>query len=149
MCQIQIYNNNNNHKLSKLANSTTQNELFQYGSFHCRKYKMGKKCELCSHMEETDYVYSHYFKTKFRVHGHLSHDFSPIDKKRWYVYLIEDLPCKKSIIGSTTNPYKRWTTHKSTCNKGPSKSTGLAKHFTLNDGCPNNPKKRNLEFCTD
>ena len=131
-----------------VANSTTQNEAFQYGSFHCMKYKMGKKCELCSHMVETNFAYSHYFKAKFWIHVHLSHDLSPIDKKRWYVYLIEDIPCKKSIVGSTIDPYKRWTTHKSSNNKGPCKSSGLAKHFTLNDGCPNNPGrgKETLNF---
>ena len=114
---------------------------FQYGSFHCDKYQKGKKCELCSHMKETNFVYSHFYKRKFRIHGHLSHDLSlsTIDKRRWYIYQIEDIPCEKQIIGSTTDPYNRWANHKSNCNKGPSKSTGLAKHFTLNEGCPNDP----------
>ena len=84
---------------------STQNENFIYGSFHCEKFKRGKKCELCSHMRETNFIYSHQYKTKFRIHGHLSHDLSlaPIDKKRWYVYQIEDIPCQKQIIGSTNN----------------------------------------------
>ena len=28
-------------------------ESSEYGSFHCRKFKLGKKCNLCSHMVET------------------------------------------------------------------------------------------------
>ena len=139
---IQIIQTDNSLGSPDIQQVTSQNELLQYGSFHCDKYKKGKKCELCSHMMETNFVYSHYFKTKFRIHGHLSHDYSITGRRRWYIYLIEDLPCNKAIVGSTTDPYNRWTTHKSNCNKGPCKSTGLAKHFTLNDGCPNDPGRR-------
>ena len=53
-----------------------------------------------------------------------------------FVYVLEDIPCKKPIIGSTTNPTDRWRNHKSNCNNGKSKSMGMAKHFTV-EGCPN------------
>ena len=62
--------------------------------------------------------------------------------------MIEDVPCVKKIIGSTVDPYKRWSTHKSSCNNGPCKGTGLSKHFTHNGGCPNDPgrNKESLVF---
>ena len=44
---------------------------------------------------------------------------------------IEDMPCHKRIVGSTTNPTNRWSTHKSSCNSEKSNSTGLSKHFKL------------------
>ena len=133
--------------LQQSLSSIPDKEL-EYGSFHCAKYRSGKKCEVCSHMVERSHVYSIFFKQKFRIHGHLSHDFSPADRKRWYIYLIEDIPCMKAIIGSTVDPYKRWSTHKSSCNNGPCKGTGLSKHFTFGVGCPNDPgrKKETLVF---
>ena len=93
-----------------------QDKNFQYGSYHCDKFKQGKKCELCSHMEEKKYVYSDHFKKKVRIHGHLHHDYFEEGKRRWWVYCIEDTACNKPIIGSTVNPYKRWSSHKSSCN---------------------------------
>ena len=58
------------------------------------------------------------------------------------------MPCQKIIVGSTQNPVQRWSTHKSTCNKNSSKSTGLSKHFTHGQGCPNDPgrQKETLNF---
>ena len=82
-------------------------------------------------------VKSEFYNQNFRIHGHLSHDFNSQSKLRWYIYLLEDVPCQKQIIGSTTNPTKRFSNYKTSCNNGPSHSTGLAKHFTLKDGCPN------------
>ena len=68
----------------------------------------------------------------------LAHDVSPENMLRWFVYMIEDVPCQKTIVGSTTKPTAtRWSSHKSSCNNGPSTSTGLSKHFTMNGGCPN------------
>ena len=99
-------------------------------------------------MVETDHVSSTYFNTKLRIHGHLSHDSGPPNMHRWFVYLLEDTPCRKSIVGSTTKPTSRFSNHKSSCNNGPSHSTGLAKHFTLNGGCPNDTgrQKDTLNF---
>ena len=93
-------------------------------------------------MRETSFVESKFYSQKFRIHGHLAHDISKENMLRWFVYLIDDVPCQKSIIGSTTNPTKRWSAHKSSCNNGPSHSTGLAKHFTLGEGCPNDTGKQ-------
>ena len=89
---------------------------------------------MCSHTKESETIYSIYHKSKFRIHGHLRHEFSPMGKIRWFVYSIEDVPCQKMIVGSTQDPAKRWANYKSTCNKQTSKSSGLAKHFM--DGCP-------------
>ena len=105
-----------------------------WGSWHCDKYRFGGKCDLCNHMVEKDHTNSLYYNTKFRIHGHLKHDHSPEGKLRWYIYCIDDVPCKKQIVGSTQDPVKRWANYKSTCNSENSKSTGLASHFR--DGCP-------------
>ena len=57
---------------------------------------------------------------------------------RWFVYILEDIPCMRTYVGSTSDPQKRWRNHKSTCNKKePSTSSGLSKHFTQHGGCPN------------
>ena len=93
-------------------------------------------------MAETNFVESTHFNQKFRIHGHLSHDSSPENLQRWFICLLEDIPCKKSIVGSTTQPTKRWSNHKSSCNNGPSTSTGMSKHFTMKEGCPNDTGRR-------
>ena len=56
--------------------------------------------------------------------------------------------CGKQIVGSTTDPQKRWRQHKSCCNNGPSTSTGISKHFTMHGGCPNDlsQEKETLSF---
>ena len=119
-----------------------------WGSFHCAKYKSGKRCDLCDHMMETDCVVSFFYLKRHRIHGHLTHDFSPEGKIRWFIYLIEDVPCHKLIVGSTQNPKQRWSNYKSECNNGYSKSTGLSKHFSKWEGCPNDPgiAKETLRF---
>ena len=65
-----------------------------------------------------------------------------------------DEPCDKIYIGSTQNPYSRWSTHKNSANfpegKNPLKkkkpASGLAKHFLK--GCPNDKgqSKHTLTF---
>ena len=99
-------------------------------------------------MVETNFVTSAFYNQKLRIHGHLAHDISEANMLRRFVYLIEDLPCKKAIVGSTTKPTSRWSSHKTSCNNGPSKSTGLSKHFTLKGGCPNDKsrQKETLKF---
>ena len=97
----------------------------------------GKRCDFCSHMVETSTIESIHFSKTFRIHGHLSHNYAPEGMIRWFIYAINDLPCRKIIVGSTQDPVKRWSVHKSTCNKASlSKSTGLSKHFTQGEGCP-------------
>ena len=88
-------------------------------------------------MQETSVIESFYFDKKHRIHGQLAHDKAPQGKIRWYVYAIEDMPCRKLIVGSTSSPTLRWANHKSTCNRRTSKSTGLSKHFMEGSGCPN------------
>ena len=114
-------------------NPLQQNQL-TWGSWHCERFKVGGKCDFCSHMKETDHVKSFYYITKFRIYGHLRHDYSPEGKIRWFIYCVEDVPCKKHIVGSTQDPLSQWRNYKSTCNSENSKSTGLANHFK--DGCP-------------
>ena len=99
-------------------------------------------------MVERNYVESTFYNQKFRIHGHLAHDIGDQNKLRWFIYQIEDVLCKKSYVGSTTNPTARWRGHKSSCNIGPPNKSGLAKHFTSKGGCPNDPgpEKTNLEF---
>ena len=98
-------------------------------------------------MVETNFVESRFFGTKLRIHGHLAHNVSPENMHRWFVYLVEDVPCKKAIVGSTTKPTSRWSNHKSSCNNGPSTSTGLSKHFTMNGGCPNDTGREKETLC--
>ena len=83
-----------------------------------------------------------------RIHGHLTHDTSAEKKLKWFIYLVEYIPCQKASIGSTTNPTRRWSAHKTSCNNGPSNCTGLSKHFTFNGGCPNDlsREKETLRF---
>ena len=84
----------------------------KWGSFHCKKFKSGGKCDLCKHMVEKDLIHSLHFGISSKIHGNLSHDqFSN----------------------------QRWRTHKSTCNLKNSNSTGLSKHFK--EGCPNDTGK--------
>ena len=100
-------------------------------------------------MKETTFIESYYFKTKFKVHGYLAHDWAPDNKIRWYIYTIQDVPCGKLYCGSTQSPVARFSVHRSTCNN-PHKQrhggTGLCKHFR--DGCPNDDgrDKNNLRF---
>jgi hypothetical protein len=105
------------------------------GSFQCNNHKIGRKCDLCKHMEDmVEFVYSQHLRTRHQVKGHLVHQ--PRDKQlkdRWFVYLIEDVYCNKQYIGSTTDMYGRWGNHKSGCNTGSAK-TGLSSHFAI--GCP-------------
>ena len=86
-----------------------------------------------------DKIESYHFKTSFKIHGRLCHTEFPDDCIRWYIYCIEDFPCHRQIIGSTSNPADRWRNYKSTCNSKKSNSTGLSKHFK--DGCPFDPGK--------
>ena len=106
----QTNSNSFNPSVSNLAN-------MKWGSWHCTKFRNGGKCDLCSHIKERETIESQYYITKFKIHGHLRHDFSPQGKIRWFVYGIEDEPCHKVIVGSTQDPTKRWANHKTTCNK--------------------------------
>ena len=133
---LPTFNNNTIHVPPQAIVGTNYGQ--EYGSFHCSKYKKTKVCDTCKHMEENNFVVSNHFKQKFRIHGNLSHDTFPENKQRWFIYLLEDIPCQKQIIGSTTNPTDRWRNHKAACNNGKSKSTGMAKHFSV-EGCPNDP----------
>ena len=91
-----------------------------------KNFKEGRKCELCTQMKDNvQYVNSVHFRTKHAVRGHLVHRLR--DKRfndRWFIYLINDDHFKKQYIGSTTDMYGRWSSHKSSCNNGPT-NTGL------------------------
>ena len=98
-------------------------------------------------MRPSDWVYSYHFKTKIKIHGYNSHDFSPPGFIRWFIYTIEDMPCKLLYTGSSQSPLARFSSHKSSANSGQSKASGLAKHF-MNGGCPHDPGrgKETLNF---
>ena len=97
-------------------------------------------------MIEKEYIESFHFGIPSKIHGHLAHDKIPNGVMRWFIYCIEDVPCHKQIVGSTTNPSSRWSCHKSTCNSRKSNSTGLSKHFRI--GCPNDTEKIYTYFDT-
>ena len=110
--------------------STLLDPDYQKGSFQCNNFKQGRKCELCNHMKDNvEFVYSAHFRTKYPVRGHLFHQPRTQQfKDRWFVYLINDDHCSKQYVGSTTEMYGRWSSHKSGCNSV-STITGLAAHF--------------------
>ena len=101
---------------------------------------MGKSCNFFEHMVEKNHIESIHFQQKLKIHGHLSHDYAPEEKVRWFIYQIHDIPCDKIIIGSTQDPKLRWANYKSSCNRKVSNKTGLSKHFM--EGCPNDDGKR-------
>ena len=115
------------------------------GSFQCQNFKEGKKCELCNHMKDgVEYVKSSHFGTKHAVRGHLVHQpRNQQFKDRWFVYLIQDEHCNKQYVGSTTDMYGRWSSHKSGCNNGCNK-TGLSNHFT--NGCPGDTGRNKMNL---
>ena len=96
-----------------IENEPPENILTRkWGSFHCDKFKNGRKCDLCSHMVEKGCINSFHFGVYAKVHGHLCHDKPPEGILRWFIYCIEDVPCQKLILGSTKNPNNRWSTPK-------------------------------------
>ena len=116
------------------------------GSWHCLKWKRGVFCDLCSHVDETRSIKSLYFNRPFKIHGYLSHEYSPLGLIRWFVYLINEC-CLTQYIGSTNDTRKRWANHKKDCkhakiNKDKKlmnqdekfcRSTGLTSHFKDTD----------------
>ena len=120
-------------KLKPISNQMGPN--LPRGSFQCQHFKEGRKCELCNHMrDKVEFVQSSHFRTRHAVRGHLVHQpRTQLFKDRWFIYLIQDETCNKQYVGSTTDMYGRWSSHKSSCNNGCSK-TGLSNHFT--NGCP-------------
>ena len=90
--------------------------VYEWGSYACSKFYDGKNCDFCSHVETVSHVYSLNFGIHFKIHGVLRHDFTPCNKIRWFIYLIEDTVCMLQYIGSSIDCVKRWRIHKSECN---------------------------------
>ena len=130
------------------SNSAVNGPTQLSGSFQCDKFKSGKSCDVCKHMEDgVEYVDSKHFKTKLRIRGHLSHE--PYEKKiktRWFIYQIKDTLCDLVYCGSSTNVYARWAAHKSDCNNLRGAKSGLARHFV--NGCPGaaDKEKKHLQL---
>ena len=70
---------------------------FPRGSYQCRNFKEGRKCELCTHMKDNvQYDVPLHLRKMYAIKGHLAHQ--PRHKKfkdRWFVYLINDDHCDK------------------------------------------------------
>ena len=111
-------------------------DVSKWQSTTCKKYKKSNKCDFCSHVIETDNFFNKHEKKRNRVHGHLRHDYAPMNKIRWFVYVIIDIHCEKYYVGSTVNPVFRWANHKKeTSAKTKEKcTTALSRHFVV--GCP-------------
>ena len=107
------------------------------GTYHCDTFKRINICDVCAHMLERSFVQSeHYNGRKFAIHGRNIHMKATESKPlRWFVYLEEDVPCRKQYVGSTMSVTSRWANTKSRCNARDSDLTGLYEHFR--DGCPN------------
>ena len=88
-------------------------------------------------MVERSYVQSEFHQgRKFAIHGRNTHLKATETKPlRWFVYLEEDVPCRKQYVGSTISVTSRWANTKSRCNAKDSDLTGLYEHFKK--GCPN------------
>ena len=89
-------------------------------------------------MQESTTIESYHFMTRHKIHGYLSHDWAPKNKIRWFIYVIQDIPCRKIYTGSTQSPVVRFSNHRSTCNNAHKQKhggTGLCNHFR--SGCPN------------
>ena len=65
-----------------------------WGSRTCETFNKGKKCDLCSHVIIRDHFHNTHTNQKFRVYGHLRHDYAPTGILRWFVYVKEDIICK-------------------------------------------------------
>ena len=114
-------------------------ENFEIFDFSKVQYSTVQYSTVCSHMVETDNVFSHWKHRNFAIHGRNVHQKAS-DKKSltWSVYLLECLPCLAQYIGSTNNIPNRWGNHKSNANLCNSTSSGMAKHYS--DGCPHDNK---------
>ena len=111
-------------------------ETGKNGTYHCERFKRGQNCDLCGHMIERDFVFSEYRKQKFAIHGRNVHLKATEQRPlRWFVYLLECVPCLAQYVGSTQNPCARFKNHKSNANLKNSTTSGIAKHFM--DICPN------------
>ena len=118
------------------------------GTYHCELYKRIQRCDVCSHMMERSWVTSEYYQgQKFAIHGrNINLKATEPKPLRWFVYLEEDIPCKKQYVGSTISVTSRWANTKARCNAQDSDLAGLYKHFR--DGCPNDDgrEKRNIRI---
>ena len=86
-------------------------------------------------MVETSYIHSTYFNRKFAIHGRNVHlPASQRKKHTWFVYVVQDIPCGLTYVGSTVDPCSRWSQTKKACLDKNSNNTGLYKHFQ--EGCP-------------
>ena len=104
------------------------------GSYHCNNYIRTSRCDVCSYMEETSTISSHYFKQRFAIHGRNIHPPASTKKPmQWFVYVIQDLACELIYVGSSSNICHRWSSTKSAIRRQET-NTGLYKHF--HDGCP-------------
>ena len=131
-------------------NTATLGPVQPNGSYQCSKYKAGRKCDVCSHMRDgVTFIHSRHFNTKIPIRGHLVHEpYEQKEKLRWFIYQIEDIHCGRVYVGSSTNIYSRWSSHKSDCNNRRGDKSGLAKHFSVGGGCPGDvdKDKKNLEL---
>ena len=111
----------------------TKMHQFQFFEIKCVKFRSGGRCDLCSHLNCTNFVTSLHFGTKHAIRHHLHHNLENV----WFVYLIEDTVCELQYVGSTVNINRRFSQQKTGCNRKDPNSTsgsGLQKHFL--SGCP-------------
>ena len=71
----------NSPNFNASENRSPNLSTIEYGSFHCAKFRDGKRCDTCKHMVEKSYVVSHFYNQTFRIHGHLAHDIGVPNKR--------------------------------------------------------------------
>ena len=113
---------------SKLKSKTAINQGLdfseskdEYGCFKCKKM-----CKICK-----NFLHSPNHITSFHTDQQFSFRHSLSCEADYVIYLVDDLICKRSYVGSTTTSMAiRWRNHQSHIRNGVS-SCEVAKHFKL------------------
>ena len=106
----------------------------EHGCFKCKKL-----CKICR-----DFLHSPKYITSFQTDQQFSFRHSLTCNSEYVIYLVEDLICERSYVGSTTTSMAlRWRNHKSHIRKGVS-SCEISTHFK--EDLINHPFKRDSEL---
>ena len=103
-------------------------------------YKCPKLCKFCKlYLVETNKFTSYHTEQLFNIRYDLSCD------SNWVIYLINDVVCKRSYVGSAETKCKdRWANHKSHI-RSELETCELSKHFNIDRRHHNFNRKDNLK----
>ncbi len=102
-------------------------------------YKCPKLCKFCKlYLVESEKFTSYHTEQIFNIKYDLSCD------SKWVIYLINDLICKRSYVGSTETKCKdRWANHKSHIRRE-EETCEITKHFKIDHKNHGFSRKANL-----